>query len=101
MGSVMRKRVRDKAAERPDEDSPELTTRDIARMRPIAEVLPDLLDQIRRSRGRPRQETTKQLVSLRLSRNVLDHFKQAGPGWQTRIDEVLNRHVRRNGRQAK
>jgi uncharacterized protein (DUF4415 family) len=31
------------------------------------------------------------LVSLRLSPAVLDYFKATGPGWQTRIDEVLKK----------
>lgn len=37
----------------------------------------------------PQKSPTKQLVSLRLSREVLLYFKSTGPGWQTRIDNVL------------
>ena len=32
--------------------------------------------------------------SLPLSREVVEHFRATGPGWQARIDEVLRRHVR-------
>ena len=32
--------------------------------------------------------------SLPLSREVFEHFRAMGPGWQARIDEVLRRHVR-------
>jgi uncharacterized protein (DUF4415 family) len=32
--------------------------------------------------------------SLALSREVVEHFRAMGPGWQARIDEVLKRHVR-------
>jgi BrnA antitoxin of type II toxin-antitoxin system len=32
--------------------------------------------------------------SVALSREVVDHFRAMGPGWQARIDEVLKRHVR-------
>jgi uncharacterized protein (DUF4415 family) len=32
---------------------------------------------------------TKKLISLRLSPEVVDHFRATGPGWQTRIDETL------------
>jgi uncharacterized protein (DUF4415 family) len=32
---------------------------------------------------------TKTLVSLRLSPEVIQHFKASGPGWQTRIDSTL------------
>jgi len=51
-------------------------------------------DEIRARRGRPPLgETAKVQQSLRLSREVLDHFRATGPGWQARIDEVLRRHV--------
>ena len=33
----------------------------------------------------------KELVSLRIDRDVLDHFQEAGPGWQDRINEALRR----------
>lgn len=32
--------------------------------------------------------------SLPLSREVVEHFRSMGPGWQARIDEVLKFHVR-------
>lgn len=47
------------------------------------------------SRGRPRLERPKQAVKLRLSPDVLEHFRASGPGWQTRINEMLERHVAR------
>jgi uncharacterized protein (DUF4415 family) len=43
----------------------------------------------------PQKSPTKQLVSLRLSRDVLEHFKAKGPGWQTRIDETLKSAIRK------
>jgi uncharacterized protein (DUF4415 family) len=46
-------------------------------------------------RGRPPSEASKKLVSLRLSPEVLDHFRATGPGWQTRINETLLRAVKR------
>ena len=45
-------------------------------------------------KGRPPSDNAKKLVSLRLSPEVIDHFKAAGPGWQTRINETLLRSVR-------
>jgi uncharacterized protein (DUF4415 family) len=52
---------------------------------------------ITRGRGQrgPQKEPTKQLVSLRLSAEVLEHFKATGPGWQTRIDQTLKSAIRR------
>src|SRR5208283_416339 len=39
---------------------------------------------VRRGMRGPQKTPTKKLVSLRLSREVVDHFKSTGPGWQTR-----------------
>lgn len=48
-------------------------------------------------RGRPPAgDQPKQQVTLRLPREVIDHFKAGGAGWQTRIGEVLKRHVAGN-----
>jgi len=30
-------------------------------------------------------------IHIRLSPTVLDHFRAGGPGWQTRIDEILRK----------
>lgn len=42
-------------------------------------------------RGRPPKPEAerKELVSLRLSRDVVDWLRASGPGWQTRIEELL------------
>jgi uncharacterized protein (DUF4415 family) len=73
-----------------DVESPELTAEQIAEMRPFAEVFPDLAGSIRRGRG-PNKAPTKKLVSLRLSREVIDKYKAGGDGWQSRIDADLRR----------
>jgi uncharacterized protein (DUF4415 family) len=33
----------------------------------------------------------KELVSIRLDRDVLEHFQAGGPGWQDRINEALRK----------
>ena len=33
----------------------------------------------------------KEQVTLRLDRDVLDHFQAAGPGWQERINAALRK----------
>jgi uncharacterized protein (DUF4415 family) len=33
----------------------------------------------------------KEQVSLRIDRDVLDYFQEAGPGWQDRINEALRK----------
>jgi uncharacterized protein (DUF4415 family) len=74
--------------------SPKLTSADFAKARPFSEVFPDLSASIRKGRG-PNKAPTKKLVSLRLSPDVLEHFKSTGPGWQSRIDETLRKAVKR------
>ena len=45
-------------------------------------------------RGRPPiGEATKQQVTLRLAPKVVEYFKAGGSGWQTRVNEVLERYV--------
>ncbi len=44
-------------------------------------------------RGRP-TGSNKQQVAIRLDRDVLQHFKASGAGWQTRINEALKEWVR-------
>ena len=48
-------------------------------------------------RGRPPAEVRKVSTTLRLSPEVLAHFRSGGPGWQTRIDQALKRVVARSG----
>jgi hypothetical protein len=43
------------------------------------------------SRGRPKAETTKDAVSLRLDRDVIAHFRRSGHGWQSRINAALRK----------
>ena len=40
-------------------------------------------------RGRPPSAQPKVSTTIRLSQDVIDHFKAGGRGWQTRIDEAL------------
>jgi len=77
-----------------DPDNPEWTEEDFKRARPFREVFPELLEKIeemRRSRGRPKLETPKKLVSLRLDQDVIEKFRATGKGWQSRINDVLKR----------
>jgi len=44
-------------------------------------------------RGRPRLEAPKRQVSVRLDENVIEKLQEAGPGWQTRMNEILKKAV--------
>lgn len=72
-------------------DTPEITEEDLKQARPFAEVFPDLAESIHK-RG-VQKAPTKVAVSIRLSREVVDHFKAGGPGWQARIDAALKKVV--------
>jgi len=81
-------------------DNPELTRADFAKARPFEEVFPDLAASIRRGRG-PSKSPTKQLVSLRISPEVIKYFRSTGAGWQSRIDETLREVVERKAAKPK
>jgi uncharacterized protein (DUF4415 family) len=40
---------------------------------------------------KPAVPGAKELVSLRIDQDVLEHFQESGPGWQDRINEALRR----------
>lgn len=42
-------------------------------------------------RGRPKTASAKVSTTIRLSPEVIAHFKAGGPGWQSRIDEALRK----------
>ena len=73
-----------------DDDNPEWTEQDFARARPVSDN-PELAAAFPRSRGGRPCGSGKELVSLRIDKDVLDRFRAAGPGWQTRINEALRR----------
>ncbi len=52
-----------------------------------------------RRRG-PQREPTKERITIRLSREVVQAFRETGPGWQSRIDAVLKNWLAENNRQS-
>ncbi len=73
----------------------ELTAEDFSLMRPLKEVHPEIVEAFKALRGRPPKAETKQPVSLRLSAQIIAHFKKDGKGWQTRIEKALQEIVER------
>lgn len=77
-----------------DPDNPEWTAADFKRARPAREVVPRIVEAYLRRRGRPPQgEAAKVQVTLRLDPAVIAHFKAAGEGWQTRINDTLTQAI--------
>lgn len=52
----------------------------------------DPATDVRKGRGK-QKKPTKQQVTIRLSPNVLEYFKNGGAGWQTRIDTALKNYI--------
>ncbi|WP_323717168.1 BrnA antitoxin family protein [Paracoccus aminovorans] len=71
-----------------DHDNPEWTKEDFAKARPASELPAHIRAAFPRTRG-PQKAAKKTPVSIRLSPEVIEYFKAGGPGWQSRIDEVL------------
>lgn len=81
-----------------DEDNPEWTAERLARAHPASELPPEILAAFPKTKIRgPQKAPTKVPVSLRLSSDVVDHFKAGGPGWQTRIDDALKLAIKKAG----
>lgn len=77
-----------KNPEKIDQDNPEWTAEDFRRAIPF-DALPESLRRKLARRGRPRTDTPKVSVSIRLSPDVLKGFKATGKGWQSRLDAAL------------
>ncbi|HXP03487.1 MAG TPA: BrnA antitoxin family protein [Stellaceae bacterium] len=41
--------------------------------------------------GRPRKAAPKKAVNIRLDPDVVAHFQEEGPGWQSRINAALRK----------
>jgi uncharacterized protein (DUF4415 family) len=65
------------------------TDEELAQAKPFAEVFPELMESIRRSRGRPAVASPRRQISIRLDPEVIEKFKATGKGWQSRINDVL------------
>ena len=75
------------AAAKSDPDAQPLTPKQLQAMVPMRAV-----------RGRPKSENKKLLVSVRYSPQVVAYFKSTGEGWQSRMDDVLQKYVARHSR---
>ena len=42
-------------------------------------------------RGRPKKETTKVPIGLRLAADIVESLKASGPGYNTRVEEALRK----------
>lgn len=72
----------------------ELTSDDLQRFR-SADSLPAGLRTKLGVRG-PQRAPTKERITIRLSRDVVESFRATGDGWQTRVDAALQDWLKRH-----
>ena len=56
---------------------------------------PEKFAKVAVRRGRPPVARPKVSTTIRLSQDVIDHFRSGGRGWQTRIDDALREWIGR------
>lgn len=73
-----------RTSSKPDDDLLELTDEMLSRA---------VLKQGDKRIGRPRSQSPKVAISLRLEPDVLQRWRESGPGWQTRMAELLSKET--------
>lgn len=89
--------MKKKYSNEPDDENPEWTQEDFRRARPVLEAAPGVVDAMLRYRGQRghQKAPTKELISLRVDRDVVAAFRASGSGWQARANEALKTYVKR------
>lgn len=78
-----------------DAENPEWTQEDFDRAIPFSQLpesLQEKLRSLKKQRG-PQKAPTKEAVTMRLSRDVVEQLRASGPGWQTRVDVALRQWI--------
>ena len=85
-------------------DTPELSEEELRQMKPFAEVFPELAAKIeetlKQTRGK-QKAPTKEMISLRVDRDVLTAYRATGVGWQSRMNDALRASLRKRRAAAK
>ncbi|MGV8856075.1 MAG: BrnA antitoxin family protein [Devosia sp.] len=80
------------------DDIPEATDEDFKRAKPISEF-PELLEALNNARARgergAQKTEVKDRIGLRLDHHIVEHFRATGPGWQSRINDILAAHIKK------
>ena len=67
----------------------ELTAADFKAAQPFSTLPASVQTKLVGLRGRPKAAVTKERITIRLSREVVEPFRATGDGWQTRVDAAL------------
>jgi uncharacterized protein (DUF4415 family) len=82
------------------DENPEWSADDFRRARPAGDVVGDAKAALLvRKSGRPRKPVAerKQQVTMRFAPDLLTRLRSLGPGWQTKVEDVLAREFRVSG----
>jgi uncharacterized protein (DUF4415 family) len=84
--------------EKADRENPVWTKDTFARAGKARDVLPEIFGaataaEMLKPRGRPKTGNARTSISLRLPPETLARWKATGPGWQTRMAEILRKAV--------
>jgi len=71
----------------------ELTEDDFKAAIPFSALPASLQAKLRTPRG-PQVAPRKERITIRLSHEVVEHFRATGPGWQAKMDRVLQEWLR-------
>ena len=75
------------------DDNPEWTDEDFAKAKPADEVLPpEVVAAFKPRIGRP-PGRTKERVTIRLDKDLVEKLRATGRGWQTRVNDMLREAV--------
>lgn len=74
----------------------ELTTADFGAATRLDGLPNGLRSKLGKLRG-PQKAPTKEQISLRVSRDVLERYRATGAGWQGRMDQALREWIERAG----
>jgi len=77
-----------------DPDNPEWTDADVARSKPASALPASVRAAFPKTRAAQTEPPAKVPISLRLSVDVIEHFKAQGPDWERRIDDTLRAVIR-------
>jgi uncharacterized protein (DUF4415 family) len=89
---------RKRRPKRADRENPVWTNETFARARKARDVLPEIFGsttsaRMLKPRGRAKSGNARTSISLRLPPDTLARWKATGPGWQTRMAEILRKAV--------
>jgi uncharacterized protein (DUF4415 family) len=76
-----------------DTDNPEWTKEDFARAKRGADIPDFIRDAFPKSKGGRPKGATKEIVTLRIDKDVVAKLRASGPGWQSRVNAMLRKAV--------